>query len=443
MNIYMNICMIDFCLNDNRQIEIPYTDETGNSHNRIRQSTINQHSTNNQPTINQQSNNSQRGGHIMTQSIFKSITRISIFLLIIVLFIPVNAKPPTAGTPGNENSDVVFAMCCPTKKQIRNIVEMYEKDIITPQRIKLIGVYHENEFIDYSKAHQYVEENELFWVSFKIIKGLVPRDKIYKNNIWTPQFKEIFNQTDGILFTGGWDIPPELYGEDNLLLTEANTPIRSYYESSFLFHLLGSSRNKQFTPFLESRKDYTVMGICLGAQTMNIACGGTMIQDIPQEVYKLDTVTQVLKKNPDAIHSARYLDGLHPLEKDVLPPAFHRIKIKKNSIFTKEMGMKKKDNPFVLTSHHQAIEKLGKNLNVIATSMDGKIIEAIQHSKYKNVLGVQFHPEPYILYMKGKFYKKSPGAPLNFNLKQFLQSNPPSMQFHKKIWQWFSDTLVR
>jgi putative glutamine amidotransferase len=106
------------------------------------------------------------------------------------------------------------------------------------------------------------------------------------------------------------------------------------------------------------------------------------------------------------------------------------------------MEMKETDNPFILSSHHQALKELGKDLFITATSMDGKIIEAVDHKKYKNVLGIQFHPEPYSLYQKGRYFKKAPGEPLDFNLRYFLEDNPPSMAFHKKIWQWFSQALI-
>jgi hypothetical protein len=85
------------------------------------------------------------------------------------------------------------------------------------------------------------------------------------------------------------------------------------------------------------------------------------------------------------------------------------------------------------------MKDLGKNVVTAATSMDGKIVEIIEHRNFKNVVGVQFHPEYYPLYMKGRFYSEKPGAPLDFNLREFLTGNPPSLPFHKAIWQWFSE----
>lgn len=358
--------------------------------------------------------------------------KILLALVLLWLCVPVSAG----------QDEVTFALCRPSAKQIQNIVEMYEKDIIPLKKIRLIAVYHEDEATDYDKAAQYVEENDLDWVIFKPIKGKVAMRDIFKANSWTTQFRWIFENTKGIIFTGGMDIPPALYGQENHLLTEATTPVRTNYEISFLFHLLGGSNNPGFKPFLEDNKLYTVLGICLGAQSMNVACGGTMIQDIPSQVYKFTSMEQVLKAGKDQVHSWRYIRLLNPLEKDDLPPAFHRIKLKKKSLIIEEMGMKKKDTPLVLTSHHQALDKIGKGLKVIATSMDGKIVEAIQHEKYSNVLGVQFHPEVYNLYKKGKWYKKAPGTPLDFNLRTYLKSHPASWKFHTQIWKWFSVSLM-
>ena len=365
---------------------------------------------------------------------FKSF--IGFVFILLVVAIPLNSQSPT----GNDSPDAVIAMCRPLVSQIKNIEQMFEKDIIPLRKIKLLVFYHEDEVTDYATSYTYVEENKLSWVSFIVIKGKVNTGDLFKKNQWTEQFKAIFDKTGGIIFTGGMDIPPAIYGEKQLLLTEATTPVRNYYELSFLFHLLGGSQDPGFVPFLESRKDYVVLGICLGCQTMNVACGGTLYQDIPSQVYGFTTVEQVLNAGQENIHSSRYFKDLYPLEED-LAPAFHRIKLKKNSIFVKEMKMKKNDTPFILTSHHQALHKLGKGLFVTATSMDEKIIEAVEHQKYKNVLGIQFHPEPYSLYMKSSYYRKAPGEPEDFNLRYFLEDNPPSMTFHKKIWHWFSQAL--
>lgn len=334
-----------------------------------------------------------------------------------------------------------FAMCRPEVGQIQNIEEMYEKHILPAEKIKVIGVYHENEEVDYQTALDYVEENNLHWFSFYVIKGKTELKDLFKENEWTPQFKYIFDNTDGIIFTGGADLPPAIYNEEQSLLTEVESVWRSYYESSFLFHLLGGSRNDKFTPFLEKRPEYTVMGICLGCQTMNVACGGTLVQDIPTEIYNFQSFEKTLVQDNEQIHSSRYIRGFNVLLGS-FAPAIHKIKLMDGKI-TKEMGMTLKDNPMVISSHHQALEKIGKDLKVIAVSMDGKIVEAVEHTKYKNVLGVQFHPENEIIYSKNNLYRRSPDGKKDFNIRSFFENNEPSMKFHKNIWKWFIESLTK
>ncbi|MCU0288343.1 MAG: gamma-glutamyl-gamma-aminobutyrate hydrolase family protein, partial [Acidobacteria bacterium] len=303
----------------------------------------------------------------------------SLFFLFVLFLIPLTVYPASGSGDG-----IVIAMCQPTISQIQNIEQLYEKDIITLDKLKLIGIYHENESTDYKPAEEYVKKNHLTWVSFETIKGKVELADLFKKNQWTEQFRSIFARTNGIIFTGGWDIPPAIFGEEDDLLTEAVTPVRSLYEISFLFHLVGGDQDPGFAAFLETRPDYVLLGICLGAQSLNVAAGGSLYQDIPSQVYKQETVQQVLKAGQDQIHSSRYIKALYPDEKD-LPPTFHRVKFIKDGICVRGLKMKKNDTPFVLTSHHQALKKLGKDIIVAATSMDGKIVEAVEHRKYKHV----------------------------------------------------------
>jgi putative glutamine amidotransferase len=343
--------------------------------------------------------------------------------------------------PNVSNEDITIILCRPLTSQIKNIEVLYEKDLIKIDRLHLICLYHENEFTSYKNARRYVRENDLDWVQFQMIRGMEKTSNIFKKNIWTEQFLKLFNFSRGIIFTGGMDLPPTIYNGKTSILTEPLTPVRSYYETSFLFHLIGSSRNPAFKPFLEWNPRYVILGICLGCQTLNVAAGGTLCQDIPTRVYKVKSAEEVLKLNRGQIHSARYIKMLNPMIKD-LSPAFHTINLLKDSLFTKQMGFSWRDHPLILSSHHQALKKIGLNLRVIATSPDGRIVEAVQHKEYPNVLGVQFHPEYNSLYLKSKYFRKKPGMAKSFNLRSYLRNNSPSMKFHHKIWEWFSKALT-
>ncbi len=335
----------------------------------------------------------------------------------------------------------VVVMCRPTIDQIRNIVVMKSAGLLGEGEISLICVYHENELTNYALSRKYVGDRRLKWVSFAELKGKVARNDLFRKNIWTSQFREIFDVSDGIIFTGGMDIPPGIYGEKNSLLTEATTPYRTMYETSFLFHLIGGNQNMGFKPFLEDKPGYPVLGICLGAQTMNVAAGGSLVQDIPSEVYGLGSVEAVLTQGREKIHSARYIKALFPGESKDIAPAFHGIKIAQKSILLKKIMGGLKGYPMVLSSHHQSVEKPGKDLFVAATSTDGKIIESLEHAKFKNVLGVQFHPEYRYLHKGLKFFTNDPDGKRFFSLKTFLKKNPPSVIFHKNLWKWFASEI--
>ncbi len=124
-----------------------------------------------------------------------------------------------------------------------------------------------------------------------------------------------------------------------------------------------------------------------------------------------------------------------------LAPAFHQIAILKNSIFDTRMGISAAASPYVLSSHHQAIDRLGQNLAVAARSLDGRIIEAVEHRRFDRVLGIQFHPEPYSLYRKGLRQRQKPGGPLDFNPRSFLAEHANSLVFHRDLWKWFCSCL--
>lgn len=337
-----------------------------------------------------------------------------------------------------QTKTITIAITRPSVTNIKAFEQLYEKDIITLRNINLLCIYNENEESDYSASYDYVKENNLSWISFEIIKERETVENLFKENIWTKQFKSIFEKTNGIIFNGGSDFPPLIYNEEQSLLTQVETPTRSYYEVSLLFHLLGSERNKNFIPFMQERQNYLILTICLGCQTLNIACGGTLIQDIPTEIYKFKTIQDVLNQPKDNIHSKTYISNLYPNEED-FTPTFHKIKF--NGDFFKTVIKSETDYPYVISSHHQALENIPDDLEITATSMDGQIIEAVKHKKYPNVIGVQFHPEWLDLYKKGKAFNIDKDSIKNFNLRYFFEDNNHSMNFHKNIWKWFSNKL--
>lgn len=367
--------------------------------------------------------------------------RMRFFKTVLVFFVLL-AFAPARSVGEAPRKPVVLAMCQPTLRQILNVEEMIDRGIFPVKNLVLLGIYHEDEEDEIRPGIAYAREKRLDWIRFRPIRGKVDRGDLFRENRWTPQFREIVGESGGLLFTGGADIPPLLYGKDSSLLTDASTPIRSLYEVSFLFHLLGGSWNRDWRPFLETRKEYPVLAVCLGAQTLNVAAGGTLIQDIPTEVYGLATAEQVLLLERNQIHSGEYRNAVHP-DVSGLPPAFHQIRVFKESLMAAKTGIAPGQFPYVLTAHHQAIDRLGKGLFIAAVSMDGKVVEAIEHRFFPNVLGVQFHPENLVLYRPDLLWRENPCVEPAFCLRSFLEADSISMKFHRELWKWFSSALSR
>ena len=163
---------------------------------------------------------------------------------------------------------------------------------------------------------------------------------------------EFSKKLDGLLITGGnFDINPKLYNESTskkLIFKKQRTD----------FEL------KLFKKFLKLNKP--VLGICGGEQLINVACGGSLIQNLN-------------KKNSFIEHE----------QSNPRNEVSHSILIKKKTNLFKII---KTNKISVNSAHHQAVKKLGKNLIVSATSQDN-VVEAIEHVNHPWCIGVQWHPE--------------------------------------------------
>lgn len=151
---------------------------------------------------------------------------------------------------------------------------------------------------------------------------------------------------DGLLLSGGADVDPEFYGQENCGST-------------------GIERERDLAE-LELARAYMaagkpVFGICRGLQLLNIVCGGTLVQDMP--TAQLHTA----KEAGDAVHETWCAEG----------SAVYRL-------FGKR--------PATNSNHHQAIDRLGRGLLATQWSEAGAVIEAIEH-KWLPVFAVQWHPE--------------------------------------------------
>ncbi|MDI6699439.1 MAG: gamma-glutamyl-gamma-aminobutyrate hydrolase family protein [Candidatus Saccharicenans sp.] len=356
-------------------------------------------------------------------------------LIFLVLFFGLTTPPLKA-----QSGEVRLTVFYPSIGTIRNIQALRENSFLDLPGLKVTGLYHLQEATNYEEARRYVRDNGLDWFTFQAFSADLGPDNIFKTNGLTAGLTEIFRQSDGIIFFGGPDIPPAVWGERTSLLTEITDPYRHYFELSAIFHLLGGYQDPDFRPLLEENPELPVLGICLGAQSLNVGTGGTLIQDIWSEVYGQNYVEDIIALGPDRWHNNPFIK-LRP-DLKLSGYSFHWIKLLPDGFFVRTLGFSDRDRPRILSSHHQAFKKPGRGFKVIAVSPDGKIPEAIHHTKYPNVLGLQFHPEHYRLWDRNLQIRFKPDdKPTSYH--EILSSSPPSLEFHRRIWQWLNEAMKK
>ena len=177
---------------------------------------------------------------------------------------------------------------------------------------------------------------------------------------------EVIARSTGLLLTGGGDVLPSIYGAAAHPTFSAAEPGRDDYEIALVQCALDA--------------DLPVFAICRGIQLLNVARGGTLVQDIPDE-------------RPASLNHAL---------RDPLFAIAHDIQITPDSLLDRVMraGARPGHVIPVNSRHHQAVKTLGNGLEVTATAPDG-IIEAIEDPSRRFCLGVQWHPENF--YRTGEF----------------------------------------
>lgn len=169
---------------------------------------------------------------------------------------------------------------------------------------------------------------------------------------------------------------------------------------------------------------------------MNVATGGTLIQDIPAEIYDAKTPEAALNEGRSNLHRNYW----QTIVEDTLLMGvnLHTIQFTSHPFFSKIVDVPKRGEPRIYSSHHQATEKLGKGMVVTALSPDGKIVEGLAHKEYPNVFAVQFHPEVPALYEDMYVRKFHPeDKPMSYNDIIGKQS----VKFHEKYWEHISEVL--
>jgi putative glutamine amidotransferase len=170
--------------------------------------------------------------------------------------------------------------------------------------------------------------------------------------------EEIFVRLDGVFLTGGVDVDPSCYGEPKSPLCGTTDPDRDAVEIALLQHAL--------------KRQLPVFAVCRGIQILNVACGGTLYQDVAAQV-------------PAALKHEYFPSPTQPDRKFLA----HDVAVKPGSRLSRIL----RDAVVPVNSmHHQAIKDLAPNLVATAHAPDG-IIEAVEGKDEPYLVGVQWHPE--------------------------------------------------
>lgn len=161
------------------------------------------------------------------------------------------------------------------------------------------------------------------------------------------------NFLDGIVFSGGGDIDPLLFGEEPIVKNGEISPLRDAYELE-----LCNWAMEQNLPLL---------GICRGMQIFAIVSGGTILQDMETQG------TPWVKHSQQA---PRWYGT-------------HTVTVEPNSLLAE---ICKKEELVVNSFHHQTVFEVGEGFSVCGRSKDG-FIEAMEKRDSPFILGVQWHPE--------------------------------------------------
>jgi putative glutamine amidotransferase len=167
---------------------------------------------------------------------------------------------------------------------------------------------------------------------------------------WSDEVRSVL---DAVVLTGGGDVDPTAYGQE---------PAPTVYG-------VDSSRDEVEFRLVRWAVDggIPLLAVCRGVQAMNVALGGTLVQDIATEV-------------PGALDHVRTDHHEGPV---------HAVRIESDSLLADLLGS---DAAEVNSMHHQAVESAGENVRVVATAPDG-VVEGIEVRGAGFALGVQWHPE--------------------------------------------------
>ena len=187
----------------------------------------------------------------------------------------------------------------------------------------------------------------LDYLEHSVAEWLLERDALAFLIPVNSKIGSYLNALDGVVLQGGADISPRAYGEQPLAPEWAGDPVRDRFEIELVQACVAAGK--------------PLLGICRGAQLINVALGGSLHQDVPAH------------------------------RSDDYDAHAHEVRLEPGSGLARlygELGPRR-----VVSIHHQAIKRLGRDLEVEARSIDDGIVEAIRMKGQGYVCAVQWHPE--------------------------------------------------
>jgi putative glutamine amidotransferase len=172
------------------------------------------------------------------------------------------------------------------------------------------------------------------------------------DDVVAEQPDELLELLDGLMLAGGADVDPGSYGARPHPETSGTWPERDRFELALVHRAI--------------ERDIPVLGICRGMQMLNVACGGTLDQHLPDRLGHEDH-----RHTPGAFSD-------------------HEVRLEPGTLAARAVGA---ETTAVKSHHHQGVDELGEGLTVTGRSTADDVVEAIEIPGRVYALGVLWHPE--------------------------------------------------